>query len=587
MRQPEQYYLASTSDKELWVTDSPIIFLGDFCNPYNDDNKSFLSNEPIKGLQYTKETYLEAMSFSASTYENILPQIGKWLDEFHGESHSTRYWEIIIGPFLIWYIENLYEKYRRISKAIELFPYLKTKRLKENMFITPNDTLDYINLSPQDDLWNLQLSTQIIQYFKNEQFFEDTRSLNKINYTEKQPSDDTNVHFNSDLRNIIKRFLLGLNIHASIITYLPILSLRRRIEFAVRSGFFIWPYFNRQLNIEYDYARDISARMTLKNIPANDSFTGMVFETLCFNLPLIFIEGYRKLKSMSTNIASSTPKLIVSDIGWYFDELFKIWAANEMEKGSKLVCVQHGGAYGSGLYSSSERHEKTIADYFISWGWKDSEKVIPLPSLKLEKIKKVKYERNTRVLWVSTCFPRYGGQSCIDMSSYLTNQLRFAKNLQEKISHFLVLRLPFTDYGWGVESFWRTNVSHLQIESATNGSSFYQSLINCRIFVTDNNSTALFQAMAYNVPTILFWDTNKDIIRETVSPLYEELKNVGIFHSSPESAALHLNSVYNEISRWWKSDEVQYARSEFCRKLVNIDDHLVTTWAKALKSLLV
>ena len=69
-----------------------------------------------------------------------------------------------------------------------------------------------------------------------------------------------------------------------------------------------------------------------------------------------------------------------------------------------------------------------------------------------------------------------------------------------------------------------------------------------------------------NVPTIMFWNPDHWEVNSTAQPYYDKLKSVGIFHESPESAAKQMAKVWNDVGRWWLSEEVQAAKNEFCKQ---------------------
>ena len=65
------------------------------------------------------------------------------------------------------------------------------------------------------------------------------------------------------------------------------------------------------------------------------------------HLPIIFMEGYKSsLKFLDNLNWPQRPKAIVTAIAWVADDIFKMWAGDKIENGSKLILVQHGGNYG-------------------------------------------------------------------------------------------------------------------------------------------------------------------------------------------------------------------------------------------------
>ena len=63
----------------------------------------------------------------------------------------------------------------------------------------------------------------------------------------------------------------------------------------------------------------------------------------------------------------------------------------------------------------------------------------------------------------------------------------------------------------------------------------------------------------------MFWNPEHWEIRETAQPFYSNLKKANILFDSPESAAKHLNTIWDDIEGWWESENVITARKSFTR----------------------
>ena len=66
-----------------------------------------------------------------------------------------------------------------------------------------------------------------------------------------------------------------------------------------------------------------------------------------------------------------------------------------------------------------------------------------------------------------------------------------------------------------------------------------------------------------DVPTIIFWNPDHWEVRASAKPYFEELERVNVFHRSPESAARHIQAIWNDVNTWWKSIELQEAIDKF------------------------
>ena len=91
------------------------------------------------------------------------------------------------------------------------------------------------------------------------------------------------------------------------------------------------------------------------------------------------------------------------------------------------------------------------------------------------------------------------------------------------------------------------------------------------MIILDNPSTAFLYAMAFNIPTIVFWDKNLWLFRETVLPYFSDLEKVGIYYNTPEAAAEMFKKIYDNPILWWYSEDVQAVRRKFCDAFIKVN----------------
>ena len=113
---------------------------------------------------------------------------------------------------------------------------------------------------------------------------------------------------------------------------------------------------------------------------SKDKFIKILNHLIPLQMPKIYLEGYSKLKSeiKKTNWPL-LPKVIFTANSYSSDDFFKAWAADKVEKSTKLIIAQHGGHFGMTPMESYAKHQYIISDKWISWGWqkKISQKLEP------------------------------------------------------------------------------------------------------------------------------------------------------------------------------------------------------------------
>ena len=171
----------------------------------------------------------------------------------------------------------------------------------------------------------------------------------------------------------------------------------------------------------------------------------------------------------------------------------------------------------------------------------------------------VDYDLVGNALMVEMTMPRYSYHMyAIPVAgqwlSYFEDQCRFVSALPEVLRQQLLVRLYPNDYGWGQMERWRGRFPGIYLDSGHQ--SIHTLIRKCRIYISTYNATTYLESLAWNVPTIMFWNPAHWELRADAIPYLELLKSVGIFHETPESAAQKMTAVWDDVASWWGSEAV-------------------------------
>jgi putative transferase (TIGR04331 family) len=169
-------------------------------------------------------------------------------------------------------------------------------------------------------------------------------------------------------------------------------------------------------------------------------------------------------------------------------------------------------------------------------------------------------------------------------NGYLDDQICFAGALDESIRNDLAIRLHHLDYGWDVADRLADAGLGALLDQETKP--FHRALCESRLCVSTYNATTYLETLAANFPTMIFWKSAHWELRDSALPFFEVLKEVGIFHTSPESAALFLNRIQDSVEQWWWSTDVQQARRNFVHEFARLDTDWKNQWLAGVKSIL-
>ena len=332
---------------------------------------------------------------------------------------------------------------------------------------------------------------------------------------------------------------------------------------------------------------DIQLRKTLRlNVENHSGLSKAIYLLLFDVLPSCYLEGYKKLSNETQALSWPTnPNFIFTSNNFDTDELFKAWAGDRVEQGVPFYLGQHGNNYGTMKICPSEIECVETADKFITWGWKDENpKCAQAFIFKTIGKKKQQYNKNGGLLLIEVQIPPRieTRDTCFIHGLYQKDQFSFVSLLKNDIQSRLTVRLhdSFRQLSWCDDQRWRDQFPSINIEK---GNLNIQKLISdSRIVVQSYDSTGMLETLALNIPTICFWDHNFHFIRDSAHPYYEQLRDVGIVHTSPESAAKKISEIWDNVDEWWESKKVQSAREAFCEQYARMKKKPVRTLKRLL-----
>lgn len=583
----ELLFLASTAREEFWDVSKPILFLGEWCLLY--ERRSYwqsldykLLDNPYENIEAAEKAY----AYVASVFEKLLPQLGIALNLIHNENYSERYWRILIGPWLQSYLSVGYDRYIHIKHALDQYPHFTTVGLSEKSFIIPADSLDFY-CSLLDDTYNLQLFTKILKALGKE-------------FPCKEAEVSRNPLYSKLLGNSWRRKALdyvvraytrtGAKLFQSILlqnSYFP-----KAVELTLIGKNLGWilPSWSKSVSCpSFEVGNEKRNILRALDLSASE-FELCISKMLHSDMPQCFIEGYDAVGVVARKNYPKRINAIFSANAWYYDEAFKQWAAKQSEEGAMLIGTQHGGIYGGFKYMPSEDYETSIVDLYYTWGWERKEcpaKVIPMPATKLADKKEIGANNSKiGILWVSTSSPRYVVQLPFlpeHFQEYLEWQLRFAKALPSEVFAVTRFRPHYENYSWGTVERLQDCFPDVQIESWK--VTFQNSLENCRLYVCDHLQTTFAEALALNMPTVLFNNPETNRLRPEAQPYFDLLKNAGILFETPEAAAAAVASVYQDVETWWNAPERQRAVRGFCEKFARKSPNAISIWSDEFKKI--
>ena len=583
--------MCTTALREFWDFSNPLVLFGDGCIRYSErknlESFSFTVLEDPISSGASLRRVIQAVD---NAYENILKLLGGTLNSLHDEDMSERYWRIVLGPWLHFYLASLLDRWCWVISALEKYPYGTSVGLSRENFIIPRDSLHHTNLL-KGDYYNLQLYSQLFE-FLGLSFVKLNSSLTK-SILEKKSGNNCLSEFAKTIVRKTINYLVNKAKPEIIITASDFSRWQEMQLFFRTFGTISRVYKPPPELPEIPIDNVLRSRLAAL-LPESTDFMGAALEILPAEMPQSFIEGYKHIRNFAQRDFPKSPKAIYSSNSYWYDEVFKQWAGRCAEKGAKILTAQHGNHAGSMEWFPYEQHEIAISDRYYTWGWDNkssgySQKIVPMVAPKLTwAVKSSLYDHNSKgnILMAVTSDLRFGfylnGRPS-QTKSYLDWQLRFITSLSKETQLRLKIRQHQEDFGWDVTNRLRDSGLNLKID-ADWSTPFLTELGNCSLFICDHLGTTLLESFAAGKPSVFFFDPARILLREEAKSYYNGLIRVGVLFHDPIEAANAVNLIANDPESWWQDHQRQNAVQHFTERFARASKDAAKFWVRELIS---
>lgn len=562
----KQRYLVTTADERTWKFDRPVLFLGEWCRLYSRRHVWRGLDQVVLPHRWSDQQQLRAdYSYLKALYERLIAALAARLNEIHGLEKPPRYWRILVGPWLIYFVQIVFDRWTSISSALAGHALSGTTLIDDSdESMVPRDMGHFCELFQRDD-WNHHIYKAILEHLG---CFSDS-DLSVVTGGSQSPG---NVQADQTPTGVRQRLFDGYTIVAGYLgrstdafvagTYLP-LPAELKLQACMGQMPSIW----RPVPWEGSPV-DLRGRVWASVDEGTNAFEHFLVSLLPRQIPTAFLEGFHSLLDrVQAQSWPKAPKLMFSSNALWGDPVTTAYVAEHATRGAPLVYGQHGGVYGVAAFSTVEDHEIAVADRYLTWGWDDvaRTKVLPSGMVKMPVQRRGPSNPRSDLLLVTLEEPRYpyalSSETMVMFEGYIENCFSFADALPHHARGQLVVRLSGRDQGWNQAERWRDTNPEIRLDLG--GVKITTALERTRLAVYTYNSTGFLEAFAANVPAVLFWDPRVSTLRESAVPYYDVLKRAGILHETPESAARHIGAIWHDVDAWWSSVPVREALSIF------------------------
>ncbi|BAE48941.1 LIC12162 family transferase [Paramagnetospirillum magneticum] len=314
---------------------------------------------------------------------------------------------------------------------------------------------------------------------------------------------------------------------------------------------------------------------------------GRVLEQM---LPATLRGGFSDLERYARDFSYHPGRLLVDALDTE-EDYRRVVQAMAHEKGERLVSVQHGGVYGTARAMMVGAETEYPYHAFLTWGWTAQEdyagKFVPAPSPDLSAVVGRHHERQGRLVMVGTAMLVHGIRlGWLPKPQHYLSYRRFKLDFLAGLDPVVRGAVHYRPYRRKPEvlkdeDYLRAVYPNLLLVDGN----LNDALLSCRLVVIDHPVTTMLAAMAADTPTVLLWQAEAWPLSRQAEPLFQRLRDVGILHHDPATAAAHINKVWSNVQGWWRNSEVQAARRQFAEQYAQASRAWWWDWLKVLARL--
>ncbi len=577
--------LVTSALPSTWKDQEFMIFLGDWCQKNN--NFSSLDKNKYQIFKYhwdDRSKLKKDYEYINLLEEKVSTELTKFLNSYHQKNLSSRYWKILLGPWLITFLQIIFERYSNLKF---FFEQNKNDEI-ETVILKKQDHQEFTSNNFEEfsryvltDTWNYFLYVDLINFDKFEfpikkSFLnfvdeENYKAYLNLNYSKKN-------NFLSFFSSIFEKIIGSQDvlISESYLGKFQELFLSLKLKSIPRYSQGIKSFGTNIDNI--NRAKNLS-------FAADNVFEEFIKSNIIKFVPKSFMEDFDLInKHMNKMHWPKEPKVIFTS--HFMQKTFQSrYVAECVEKNNtKLIIGQHGGVYGQYLFSSMEDYELKICNKFLSWGWENSKnkKIIPFGIIK--NIQKLEHnKKNKDLLMILRSQTKYTHRinsytGTNQIKKYFNENIEFCKKLdREIVKNDLVLRFHARKFGWNEDKIFQNALGKIRVDLGYN--KIFDLITKSKLVLQTYIGTGYLETLAYNIPTVIYANTNECLLdKQTVEDL-KELKRKNIFFDDKEQAAKFINQVWKDVPLWWFDKSTQEARENFCLKyskiILNKNDQLI------------
>jgi putative transferase (TIGR04331 family) len=594
---PATKLLVTTALEETWGEDEPIVFLGEWCKRY--ERRAVWSERHHETVPFhwdDRDKLRRDYAYLQSLHAALIRSLASSLNELHQVDQSTRYWQLLVDPWLMSFIAVVYDRWECLRVAFDQHGELATVVAADGVNPPPPfSSSEYLTHAPYGDEWNHALYRRIIDREHADRCVVRRREgLGGLAVPPAPSPGSVPARWTRRMAIQADRLIAACGFRGDVAfvdSYFSVPALvRLNLALGQMPRLFLREFGDGEASVRLPPAApgvSLRARWRLR-FAAASTFEAFLAAAITDYAPTAVVESYAGLRAWARRVAVRTRTIVTANAHWSHAHV-KAWIAERVDAGATLVILEHGGSLPA--YRELFDSEEAMADVKATWFLPYHVKHVQLPPSKLVPAFGRRRRRRRRAgqaapycvvianenpRWVlrAQFYPMAG--QCLATFEFA---LRFHAALAEPIQRAFRVK-PQINFGWNTRQRY---VDVLGAEHVLPPMRITRAFSLSRLIVCTYPETTFSEAMASGVPTILMYPEALYERHPVTDALLRILQAARIVFHDASAAAAHINANWDDLGRWWDSDTVRTAREEYHRQALRIDVDWPRQWTAFLR----
>jgi putative transferase (TIGR04331 family) len=599
--------------------ENPNVLAGHWCLREPEASASSIPYVPMVLPPHWGEASKRAEDYGllSDFYEPFLLKLSSVLNNVHGMDEEVRYWEIVLGPWILTYISVLFDRWEIARMILGAYPRIKLGEMFANGGEFPRGYTDFVLGAADEDVMNQELLEKAIRaqahpgqvvwrkmdpdlrQSAEQEILKEVSSSTSIRVLLTLPRRSLKALLTEVQRFIYsKKFLRFLQPQVLFIhSYFPrsfLLRLQLRIGQVPYPDLSPFPVAPRNQALAANRLRTrLEETVPLFSTEFTNPWEIHAWESLARWIPTSAVEDLGFYKDFASGHCTRTKVAVTSNAHWS-DEGFKVWAAESVRRDMKLVIAEHGGGFpikdfnfhweerisdicvpSFGTYHP--KHVRTPQPKYVQVQMRTAIEAAPAGRLRRAKgLLVVPFHGNRYTIRANSQIKSHQSVDSLHLTVTALNLLSDAVGNQVTIK---TMNLPAPSQEMPIGDLFK---AYSKRPVAVSVGPLEPALNAAKLILCTYPESAFAEALMSGVPVVLLYDANVNVSHAIAQHSIELLKQAGIIFNDPEKAARHIDSVWPCPEKWWESEEVVHARRTYLASKLVTESNPMESWAAML-----